>query len=422
MSGKQPKIDYFITKKRKVDQIEGESDDVLTGELVASENESDTNTQKSSENAEQEEQKQSEGAAADKLSDSENESVKSFQRLSKTTKPLKQKQSNRKFHDDWQDLFFVTEYETKAMCLICRHEFGEFKKFSFERHFNTTHTAHNEKFPLGSQKRADEISRLKNGLKGEQKVFKKFMNTNELITRASYEISFEIAKRGKPYVDGEFHKELMLSTIGTLCENWEEKSKKPLLENIKKIPISHQTVSRRVNEIGAELEASLKRDLEKCDAFSIALDETTDIKSEAQLMFWVRYSIDNRIEENILALNSLTERTTAEDIFKSFLDTTARFNLHLKKLVSICSDGAPSMVGIRKGFVALVKKHIAEHFGNHNLITYHCIIHQENLCAKALQKSCNVTETVSKVCDSHIRFSYIYINLLLHIFTEIVLL
>lgn len=154
----------------------------------------------------------------------------------------KQKKSvSRKFHTEWENLYLVSEYKTKPICLICRHEFTQIKKFSFERHFNTTHIAFSQKYPESSKKRLEEMSRLKNELMSEQKVWKKFMNENDLVTRASYDISFGIAKHGKPYSDGEFHKRLMQATVETLCENWAENPKSKLLENIQKLPLSHQT-------------------------------------------------------------------------------------------------------------------------------------------------------------------------------------
>lgn len=354
------KMDRFVTRKRKLDATD-------------------------------------EGATGDSATSSENRPVAEEQQLPQSVENEKPKSAVRKFHVEWENQFLVTEYKRKAICLICRHSFTEFRKFLFERHFNTHHIVFDAKFPVSSKKRVDEISRLKNDLTNEQKVVKKFVDTNELITRASYEITYEIAKHGKPYLDGEFHKRLMLSTIKTLCESWDEKPKQILLENVNKVPLSHQTVSRRVNEIGAQLAANLQRDLEQCESFSIALDETTDIKDEAQLLFWVRYFIGDRTGEGILALVSLPEHTTADDIFNAFQATVTRFNLDLKKLASICTDGAPAMLGIHNGFAALVKKHAAKDFDNRHVISYHCIIHQENLCAKALQRSCNVVQTVTKV-------------------------
>lgn len=307
------------------------------------------------------------------------------------------KETQREFHAEWEELYFVSEHKNKAICLICRHNFTQNKKYTFERHFNGNHSEFNVKFSLSSKERAAKISQLKNELTSEQKFVKKFLSTNEIVTRASYEIAFEIAKQGKPYTDGEFHKQLMQTTIETLCEHWDEKQKTQLLEKIKLLPASHQTIGRRINDIAGEIEANLKCDLEQCEAFSLALDETTDIKDASQLLFWVRYIINDRIEENVLALVPLEEQTQGVDVFNAFLKVVERFSLDLKKLESVCTDGAPPMIGKDIGFVASLKKYVAENFGHQLLISYHCIIHQENLCAKDLEKNCNILKTVTKV-------------------------
>jgi len=44
----------------------------------------------------------------------------------------------------------------------------------------------------------------------------------------------------------------------------------------------------------------------------------------------------------------------------------------------VCTDGCPSMLGRNIGFVQLLKKHLE----NDNLLSFHCIIHQENLAAR----------------------------------------
>ena len=45
---------------------------------------------------------------------------------------------------------------------------------------------------------------------------------------------------------------------------------------------------------------------------------------------------------------------------------------------SICCDGAPSMLGIRKGFVTEVKKK------NPAIMIVHCLLHRENLASQKL--------------------------------------
>ena len=42
------------------------------------------------------------------------------------------------------------------------------------------------------------------------------------------------------------------------------------------------------------------------------------------------------------------------------------------------------MVGVRKGFVTLLEKHIISKGYGDKLIKFHCIIHQESLCAVTL--------------------------------------
>ena len=52
-------------------------------------------------------------------------------------------------------------------------------------------------------------------------------------------------------------------------------------------------------------------------------------------------------------------------------------NLAMDKRISVCTDGAPCMVGKKKGFVALLREH-----ENRPILSFHCILHQEALCAQ----------------------------------------
>lgn len=50
------------------------------------------------------------------------------------------------------------------------------------------------------------------------------------------------------------------------------------------------------------------------------------------------------------------------------------------KLVSITTDGAPTMVGHSNGFIANCREYNAFP----GFLNYHCLIHQQELCAKML--------------------------------------
>ncbi len=52
-------------------------------------------------------------------------------------------------------------------------------------------------------------------------------------------------------------------------------------------------------------------------------------------------------------------------------------------LVSVATDGAPSMRGAQKGFVTLLQKSLGR-----KLLTFHCILHQEALCAQTFPLEC----------------------------------
>lgn len=304
----------------------------------------------------------------------------------------------RKFQPEWENDFFATENNGKTFCLICQTEFTENRKYVIERHFNSQHSAKNSKF-ANPKERAEEILRLKESLQKGKKIVRDFLDKNELLTCASYEIAFNIAKAAKPYVDGEFHKNLLLSTVKTLCEHVDENLKANLLDKIQLLPISDTTISRRVNDLGANIENTLKNDLCNCHSFSLALDETTDIGDTSQLVFWVRYVDDTgNVKENLLALVPLEEQTRAIDIFEGFLSVIARFDLDLSKLVCVCTDGAPAMIGKHSGFIARLKKYMDENDIKHQLTSYHCILHQENLCAKSIEGGCGVLKTITEVC------------------------
>jgi hypothetical protein len=61
----------------------------------------------------------------------------------------------------------------------------------------------------------------------------------------------------------------------------------------------------------------------------------------------------------------------------------------------VTTDGAPSMVGREAGFVTLFAKYVG-----HSLLSFHCIVHEKALCAKAGVKEFEeVMKIVTKVVN-----------------------
>ena len=85
-------------------------------------------------------------------------------------------------------------------------------------------------------------------------------------------------------------------------------------------------------------------------------------------------------KEELLAMLPMKEHTRGEDIYQTFKTFAEKPQLPLCKLASITADGAPAMVGHCNGFISRCKEE--EAFPD--FLHYHCIIHQQALCAKML--------------------------------------
>ena len=102
----------------------------------------------------------------------------------------------------------------------------------------------------------------------------------------------------------------------------------------------------------------------------------------------------NAIEEEFLICKSLILKSTARDVFnkmKSFFDTN---EIPLQVIGSICTDGAPVMLGNRSSFVTLVRKEVPE------ATTTHCILHRHTLVSTTLPLTLkNVMDSCVKIVN-----------------------
>ena len=99
--------------------------------------------------------------------------------------------------------------------------------------------------------------------------------------RASYNISLLIAKSGKPNTFGE---ELILPAVSEVISTVLHK---PAFDITKRIPLSNNSVQRRIDEMAQCVENSLC-DYLKTSEFSLQLDESTLPGNEALLLAYVK--------------------------------------------------------------------------------------------------------------------------------------
>ncbi|GBM52605.1 hypothetical protein AVEN_16724-1 [Araneus ventricosus] len=79
----------------------------------------------------------------------------------------------------------------------------------------------------------------------------------------------------------------------------------------------------------------------------------------------------------MLGLLPLSGQTRREDIANAVQKCLEDNGIDINKIVSISTDGARSMTGIHRGVTSILQKKI-----NQEILTFHCIIHQEALCAQ----------------------------------------
>ena len=115
------------------------------------------------------------------------------------------------------------------------------------------------------------------------------------------------------------------------------------------------------------------------------MDESTDIDDTAQLLIFVRGISENfEITEELLSMESMKDATTGEDIFECVENTFRTVELPWQKMVSVTTDGYPSLTGKSVGLPKRLSDRVAEINCTRELIFLHCIIHQEVLCEKVL--------------------------------------
>ena len=120
-------------------------------------------------------------------------------------------------------------------------------------------------------------------------------------------------------------------------------------------------------------------------SWSFAIDESTHVKDAAQLAIFIK-GVDKELNktEELLSLQCMKDTTTGASIFSKVLNAFDKFGLDLYTLCGIATDGALAMSGNGIGFVGLLKSALKEKNISDNIAIFHCIIRQQNLCAKFL--------------------------------------
>ena len=135
---------------------------------------------------------------------------------------------NRAFDEAWTERYFVIEHKNCVLCVIRHATIAVQKEYSVKRHYTTKRAKFDE---ITGQARVNRVAALRKNVAAQQNVFKKANNDVRSVTRLSYVLAEQLAKKMQPFSNGDSIKNCL----------------------------SRNTVARRVTEISTSIETKLKQ-------------------------------------------------------------------------------------------------------------------------------------------------------------------
>ena len=122
-----------------------------------------------------------------------------------------------------------------------------FKAYNLKRHHEQKHDVIAK---LNGSARNTKLHLLKSNLQSQQNIFQKAASEDKTIVNASLQISQIIAKKMKPFSDGEFVKDCLPAAVEEVAPT--------KVKDFQKINLSRQTVTRRIDLISSQISNTLK--------------------------------------------------------------------------------------------------------------------------------------------------------------------
>ena len=268
----------------------------------------------------------------------------------------------------------------KPQCFLCSKVLsnGYLKPSKLQEHLRTMHAGN-----VDDTRSAFEVKRARFLSKGTI-VTHGFVPHVKPALEASYRVALRISKDKKPHTIAEtLIKPCAMEMVELMCGK-EAKNK------LSHIPLSNNTIHDRIVEMSNDILIQVIEEIKGSRGkISLQLDESTDVSNYSQLLVFVRYVHENDIKEEFLFCEPLTQTTRAVDVMEVINSFFESNSLSWNVVGSICTDGAPSMLGKNSGFVALVKKM------NPDIVSSHCILHRHALACKTLPV--NMKQTLDDV-------------------------
>ncbi|XP_056092494.1 zinc finger BED domain-containing protein 5-like [Rhinichthys klamathensis goyatoka] len=214
----------------------------------------------------------------------------------------------RKYDDNYLGLGFTWIGDTdcpKPQCVLCSEVLANscLKPSYLCRHLHTKHGNLSQKPLLFFKAKLEELQKSQKKMQ-----FHSCVGSTKDALRASYLLSYRVGRKGLPHTIAEdvclpAAKEMVECMIG------EKEAKK-----LDMIPVSNNTVSRRIDAMAEDILATLVSRVKKSEFYSLQVDESTDVANLANLLLYVRYHFEGTVQEDFLFCRPLATRTTGQEI------------------------------------------------------------------------------------------------------------
>ncbi|KAI2649397.1 Zinc finger BED domain-containing protein 5 [Labeo rohita] len=296
------------------------------------------------------------------------------------SRPNHQKgQPKRKYDEAYLALGFtagVVGADERPVCVLCLKTLAadSMRPNKLRWHLETKHPKHMNK-PL------DFFQRKLSEYRQQESRMVKSTSVNKNAQMASFKVAYRIARCKKPHTIAE---QLILpATLDMVSVMLDETS----AAKLKTIPLSNDTVAKRICDISNDLEDQLVEKL-RDTRFALQVDEATVSNQDCLFISYVRFVCSESLREDLLFCKYVQTRATADELFKILDSYLTEHGLKWENCIGFCSDGAQTMAGKRKGLQALIKRVAPEAQWTH------CVIHREALASKHLSPELNDVLTV----------------------------
>ena len=176
----------------------------------------------------------------------------------------------RQYKEDYLSFGFISseEEEPRPKCVAMANQAMVPSKL--KRHLQTKH-------PYLCEKTSEYFKRLVADVKRQSQRLFKVMTIPDKAQEASYAVAEIIAKKMKSHTTAE-------SVILPACCKIVNIMFGGKYEEIRKIPLSDNTISRRIYDVSQDIESQVIASIKEAKSFAIQLDESTDITGKAQLL------------------------------------------------------------------------------------------------------------------------------------------